>query len=1069
MPPSPALRCSPGRELRTEHNHKRGRSFESSVPMKTKDDDLTLFTDMESRERDNFLLQSADDLNASIARLRYCSDLKLSVNIRAGGQSSELLNVDGEKNDYDWLLTPPDTPLFRSLDDEEAQPVNPAPRGRQHSQPISIRSPASEKAQRTSRSSYSPHRLSPSPRSTTGVTQPKVTPSSAPHSSLTPLRPTTPSRRPSTPPNKPSATTPRSSTPTLRRMSTGSGGQASSPVRRGTSPVRPSRGNSASPKLRGWLTNPPGFSSDSPANLCTSLAELPSSNSKAVSPASRNGRQSMSPTAPRNRRLSMSPVGSRSTTALHSHERDRFSTYSKGSVASSGDDDVDSLYSVGIETSSSPSSGQNGVIGNSRAIPFSKKPVRTPSASSIPKRSYDSALRQVDHHKTPQNMFRPLLSSVPTTTFYTGKANSVHRPLFSRNSSVTTSSNASSELGVIVAHDFVEAEDHDQNHLVNEWEKPQDFDAQEEIFIFDKMDEISENGHSVGGVSNKVDLEEEKSAANFRDPGCIAPASDASYLAGIPSKVDCLEMLKTCSKCGKQFRIMDMESITDVCQECVDDDLASSEAASQTAFLVAQNEYSQSVRHAGIDRLSEEMLPAMEISELPGLHENNVDRDPDFVPSSSFCNMEVDLTKVHSDQQPKSYQEEKAVQSESKFQEPRDVTHPSPRASTPEGTGISVLLQRSSSSKWPVVQGRAFLASSIMCSEPSYTRDNANVLRRSFSRDSASPSSSVDLASSRQSEFRLQRQLSSRKAEIEHMRNAGNAKAQITEPLNSGVSSEQTLNGFVDAVDYEPYGKKETFDHEHNNSLENMRSSSTKSMPSTQAVVEGDLFGCTDSFTVVDSLHDVETGLAGVSEKLGNNRSTRESGVEHGIPDSSCIGEEDMLNNSVCGNEMSAVPTESPSLAMPQLQISLEGVQDLQSDSAASSDRNNMDVSPECSGPASLEKDSDSPASAMESYSIDQHHEKSMITVEGPRGHMSRSLTLEEVTDTILFCSSIIHDLAYKAATEVMEREEFVTEPLRPTIPSNRNTVANPKGLIMDIILQTNTETSKDQAEKAGN
>lgn len=71
--------------------------------------------------------------------------------------------------------------------------------------------------------------------------------------------------------------------------------------------------------------------------------------------------------------------------------------------------------------------------------------------------------------------------------------------------------------------------------------------------------------------------------------------------------------------------------------------------------------------------------------------------------------------------------------------------------------------------------------------------------------------------------------------------------------------------------------------------------------------------------------------------------------------------------------------------------------------------------------------------------------EKLMITVEGPRGHMSRSLTLEEVTDTILFCSSIIHDLAYKAATEVMEREEFVTEPLRPTIPSNRNTVANQK------------------------
>jgi hypothetical protein len=43
---------------------------------------------------------------------------------------------------------------------------------------------------------------------------------------------------------------------------------------------------------------------------------------------------------------------------------------------------------------------------------------------------------------------------------------------------------------------------------------------------------------------------------------------------------------------------------------------------------------------------------------------------------------------------------------------------------------------------------------------------------------------------------------------------------------------------------------------------------------------------------------------------------------------------------------------------------------------------------------------------------------------------------LEEATDTILFCSSIVHDLAYKAATIALENEqesEYV-EPIRPTI-----------------------------------
>ena len=60
--------------------------------------------------------------------------------------------------------------------------------------------------------------------------------------------------------------------------------------------------------------------------------------------------------------------------------------------------------------------------------------------------------------------------------------------------------------------------------------------------------------------------------------------------------------------------------------------------------------------------------------------------------------------------------------------------------------------------------------------------------------------------------------------------------------------------------------------------------------------------------------------------------------------------------------------------------------------------------------------------------------EESTVIVEGPRGHTSRSLTLAEATDTILFCSSIIHDIAYKAATIGMEELVLPPEATRPTV-----------------------------------
>ncbi|KAI3750238.1 hypothetical protein L2E82_20871 [Cichorium intybus] len=120
MPASPAMRFSPGREQRTDnHNHKRGRSLDNGIVFKERDDDLALFNEVQNRERDNFLLQSNDDFEDTfVTNLHDFSDDKLGINIGARGESSDLLNTEEEKNDYEWLITPPDIPLFTSLDDD---------------------------------------------------------------------------------------------------------------------------------------------------------------------------------------------------------------------------------------------------------------------------------------------------------------------------------------------------------------------------------------------------------------------------------------------------------------------------------------------------------------------------------------------------------------------------------------------------------------------------------------------------------------------------------------------------------------------------------------------------------------------------------------------------------------------------------------------------------------------------------------------------------------------------------------------------------------------------------------
>uniref|UniRef100_A0A1D1XE50 Uncharacterized protein n=1 Tax=Anthurium amnicola TaxID=1678845 RepID=A0A1D1XE50_9ARAE len=808
MPPSPSSRCSPQRGVRMENDHKRGHIFESGSPVKTKDDDLALFNDMQMQERDNSLLHSTDHSENS-------SYFKLKIPFR--GESSELLSVDSEENDYDWLLTPPDTPLFPSLDDDEPAPVNLVSRSRAPTRPITISRPSmTGKSHRASRSSDSPCQLSPSPRSGSNMPQSGRRPSYARHSSPTPVsRPATPSRGPASPPIKSSTPTARSPTLNFRRMSTGSSGSITSSPRKGASPVKASRANSSSPKLRGWQTNLPLFSSEPPPNHQISISDRPVLHERGSSPSYGNkGDSSL-----RSGRQSLVPTSSRSVSSSHNHDRDRFRSHSKGSIASSGDDDADSLYSVNSGNSASPALRENGGFANSRNMMFSQKPSRTLTASSAPKRSFNSDVREVDQHKSSQSTFRPLFSSVPASTFYVGKANTMHHPVFSRNSSLTSSSNASSELGTSVVVD-TEINEHDQNDIVGEWEKMPDAVAQEEIFAFDKKDEIVNIGNEIcivklqnilgdlgGSFERTMESDElEQLTSGLVDIAVTLPTSEFSPASGCHSDVDSVAINVICFKCNKSFRAFETtDAKVDVCQQCAEKDGSASygmyaAGLPQTMIHVSHHPDLCPNMAVMVDKSCEKSLIEINVPEVAketrsGECQSSAEKGHVCFPDISPIKLVTSKREEHLPVKVPECEPEVVSTSCSgggNFQQFHSlISNQKLIIDCAEGAGISVLLKRSNSSKESIVQGRALTAARILSLVPSETRDNVNALKVSATQGMSSAPSSVDLGSLRQSEARAHRQLGSSKTDMGCVRNEPGLSSQNTEAFLP-----KTLNNF---------------------------------------------------------------------------------------------------------------------------------------------------------------------------------------------------------------------------------------------------------------------------------
>ncbi|PKU71491.1 endochitinase A [Dendrobium catenatum] len=247
----------------------RGRTLGSV--MKDKEEDLALFIEMRKRdkERNNLLLQNSDEVDQPLESHLGGSPLfKIAPSTVRKTGMDDFLNSDNEKNDYDWLLTPPGTPLFPYLEKESHRsPIKHLPTPKGH--PVFLKS----------RLANPPD---PSLRCTTASTQLMTSsglnssllgmrrPLSSGGSSVTSSRPSTPNGRPSLPTaSKPS----RSSTPTSRSTvpsrSAAPPPRSSSPARSSTPASRSSIPPASKPVCR---STTPTRRPSTPSNLPASTA-----------------------------------------------------------------------------------------------------------------------------------------------------------------------------------------------------------------------------------------------------------------------------------------------------------------------------------------------------------------------------------------------------------------------------------------------------------------------------------------------------------------------------------------------------------------------------------------------------------------------------------------------------------------------------------------------------------------------------------------------------------------------------------------------------------------------------
>ncbi|CAH9098164.1 unnamed protein product [Cuscuta europaea] len=151
-------------------------SLRSSI-MKEKDEELGLFLEMRRREkeRNDLLLQESEEFDAPLGPNTGSSPV-FSIPSAAPARKTvadDFLNSDNDKNDYDWLLTPPGTPLFPSLEMESHKKAADN-LGTVKPRPTALKSRLSNQPEPTARSNIISRQpaLSPGNNSSSGLRRP---------------------------------------------------------------------------------------------------------------------------------------------------------------------------------------------------------------------------------------------------------------------------------------------------------------------------------------------------------------------------------------------------------------------------------------------------------------------------------------------------------------------------------------------------------------------------------------------------------------------------------------------------------------------------------------------------------------------------------------------------------------------------------------------------------------------------------------------------------------------------------------------------------------------------------
>nr|KYP75851.1 hypothetical protein KK1_020059 [Cajanus cajan] len=461
------------------------------------------------KERNDLLLNSSEEFDAPLGSNAGTNPIfnissSTPAPVRKTGVD-DFLNSENDKNDYDWLLTPPGTPLFPSLEMESRKTVM-SQLGTPTARPVALKSrdvnyfeiigncrctsPQQTLIDLLSlishgeywrclllvseiQSSFSncflvvikptiPSRSStPLSRSAARSSTPTSRPTLPPSRSTS--RASTPTRRPSLPSSEPSISassvkaslSPKPATITSRQP-TPVTTRKPAPVN-SRQPAAPSRGTSPTMRSRPWKPSEmPGFSLDAPPNLRTTLPErplsatrgrpgAPSSRSSSVEPSSsgRPRRQSCSPSRGRasNGTVHISGNSVPAVSRLHSKANDNVSPVVIGTKMVERVINMRKLAPPMIDDKNSPRSN---LSGKSASSPDSSGFGRT-----LSKKSLDMAIRHMDIRRTIPGNLRPLMTNIPASSLYSVRSGSHHgRTISVSGSPHATSSNASSEVSV---------------------------------------------------------------------------------------------------------------------------------------------------------------------------------------------------------------------------------------------------------------------------------------------------------------------------------------------------------------------------------------------------------------------------------------------------------------------------------------------------------------------------------------------------------------------------------------------------------------------------------------------